>query len=271
MAGSHCRLSRLRNIARLNSWYRPSRSPRYTVSSSAHRSCRGTAARPEPPDRRVLPVPPDAPRLPCRPSYRRLARLTGLYGFVHHPLGLLADTVRDERAASLCEGRSCRCHGGRLRSGGRRRRRRRSGAGRRLARRCGRGAAERPGHDPLPPARALGHLEDLDDPGSGTGRLQGDAPVAAVHDSGVGMVRQAIWRGRLTARTSHVRLQRSHAARLRPRNRAPGAATRFDGASAITSAWHLRATRRFDVFISVPFLSGQRVSRAGPGRAAGVQ
>ena len=102
-------------------------------------------------------------------------------------------------------------------------------------------------------------------------------------NSGVGMVRQAIWRGGSTARTSHVRLQRSQPARLRPRNRAPGAAavappsqltwrhswlhspvrvtsattrhTDSTGASAITSARHVRATRRFAVFMSVPFLS----------------
>ena len=43
-------------------------------------------------------------------------------------------------------------------------------------------------------------------------------------NSGVGMVRQAIWRGGSTATTSHVRLQRSQPARLRPRKRAPGAA-----------------------------------------------
>jgi hypothetical protein len=42
--------------------------------------------------------------------------------------------------------------------------------------------------------------------------------------SGVGMVRQTSWWGGSTETISHVRLQRSQPDRLRPRNRAPGAA-----------------------------------------------
>src|SRR5689334_14220646 len=55
---------------------------------------------------------------------------------------------------------------------------------------------DEPHHDPLPPARALGHREGLDDPGPGAGRLQGDAPVAAVHEQrgGDGAPGDLTWR-----------------------------------------------------------------------------
>ena len=51
---------------------------------------------------------------------------------------------------------------------------------------------DEPGHDPLPPARAPGYLEGLDDLGPGAAGSRVTRQSLLSTNSGVGMVRQAI-------------------------------------------------------------------------------